>query len=80
MIRNHTWDPIERLANEKVEWCKSIYKVKEGILGVEPKGFTQKKGVNLVYFMFYLSIVYPYFYHDILINHLQFHIAQLLHS
>lgn len=52
LIKNHTWDPIKRLANKKVVWCKWIYK---GISSVEPKrfkvklvakGFTQKKRID----------------------------------
>lgn len=55
LIKNHTWDPIKRLANKKVVWCKWIYNVKEGISSVEPKrfkvrlfvkGFTQKKRID----------------------------------
>ena len=53
--KNHTWNLIERLVNKRVVGCKWIYRIKEGIPGVEPqrykamlvaKGFTQKEGVD----------------------------------
>ncbi|KAH9670611.1 hypothetical protein KPL70_017043 [Citrus sinensis] len=55
LIKNHTWDLIPKLAKKKVVGCKWIYKIKEGIPGVEPlrykvrlvaKGFTQKEGID----------------------------------
>ncbi|KAH9754462.1 reverse transcriptase Ty1/copia-type domain-containing protein [Citrus sinensis] len=55
LIKNHTWDLIPKPTKKKVVGCKWIYKIKEGIPGVEPfrfkarlvaKGFTQKEGIN----------------------------------
>ncbi|KAH9679155.1 hypothetical protein KPL71_026007 [Citrus sinensis] len=55
LIKNHTWDLIPKPAKKKIVGCKWIYKIKEGIPGVEPlrykarlvaKGFTQKEGID----------------------------------
>ncbi|KAH9769644.1 hypothetical protein KPL71_012096 [Citrus sinensis] len=55
LIKNHIWDLIPTPAKKKVVGCKWIYKIKEGIPGVEPlrfkarlvaKGFTQKEEID----------------------------------
>ena len=55
LIKNHTWDLIPKPTKKKVVGCKWVYKIKEGIPGVEPlrfkarlvaKGFTQKEGID----------------------------------
>lgn len=55
MIKNHAWDLILRPAEKKVVGCKWIYKIKEGIPGVESqrfkvrlfaKGFTQNESID----------------------------------
>ena len=42
LIKNHTWILIKRPPNGKVVSCKWIYKVKEGIPGVEPQKYKAK--------------------------------------
>lgn len=55
LIKNHAWDLILRPAEKKVVSCKWIYKIKEGISGVESqrfkarlfaKGFTQNENID----------------------------------
>ncbi|KAF5775409.1 putative RNA-directed DNA polymerase [Helianthus annuus] len=55
LIKNKTWELVKKPKDQKVVACKWIYKIKEGIPGVEnrrfkarlvAKGFTQKEGVD----------------------------------
>ena len=53
--KNHTWKLVVKPKNKRLVGCKWVYKVKEGVPGVEPtkfkarlvaQGFTQKEGVD----------------------------------
>ena len=55
LFKNHTWTLIEKPPSRRVVGCKWVYKVKKGILEVEPKrykvklvakSFTQKEGID----------------------------------
>ncbi|CAM8880895.1 unnamed protein product [Rhodiola kirilowii] len=55
LMKNETWDLVDRPKGKKLVGCKWIYKKKEGISGVEKprlkarlvaKGFTQQEGIN----------------------------------
>ncbi|KAH9678917.1 hypothetical protein KPL71_025907 [Citrus sinensis] len=55
LYKNDTWTLVEKPDRKKVVGCKWVYKLKQGITGVEPvrfkarlvaKGFTQKEGID----------------------------------
>ncbi|CAM8878011.1 unnamed protein product [Rhodiola kirilowii] len=55
LMKNETWDLVDRPKGKKLVGCKWIYKKKEGISGVEKprlkarlvaKGFTQQEGID----------------------------------
>ena len=55
LYKNDTWTLVEKPDKKKVVGCKWVYKLKQGITGVEPvrfkarlvaKGFTQKEGID----------------------------------
>ncbi|MDV3146702.1 MAG: reverse transcriptase domain-containing protein [Sweet potato little leaf phytoplasma] len=55
LMKNHTWDLVERPLNQKLVGCKWIYKLKKSVDSTEPirfkarlvaKGYTQKEGVD----------------------------------
>jgi len=52
---NHTWELVKKPASAKLVSCKWVYKMKEGIPGVEhdrfkarlvARGFTQREGID----------------------------------
>ena len=55
LYKNETWELVKKPANRRVVGCKWIFKIKEGLIGSEPKrfkarlvakGYTQKEGVD----------------------------------
>lgn len=55
LYKNDTWELVKKPENKRVVGCKWVYKVKQGILGVESKrfkarlvakGYTQRKGID----------------------------------
>ncbi|CAM8941031.1 unnamed protein product [Rhodiola kirilowii] len=55
LMKNETWELVDRPKGQKLVGCKWIYKKKEGIPGVEKprlkarlvaKGFTQREGID----------------------------------
>jgi len=55
LIKNGTWDLVDKPTNRKIIGCRWLFKLKSGIPGVEPvrfkarlgaKGYTQREGVD----------------------------------
>ena len=55
LMTNNTWELVPRSHNHKLVRCKWLYKIKEGMLPIDPlrfkvrlvvKGFTQKEGID----------------------------------